>query len=104
VACNPKGRHAAWDFYKSKASLFQERYKTGMLHTRVVKSCTENFATAEKAEEVMKFFADGYNPAERTVQQGRNSPIIASTRFLTGQATNQETIFLLRDLDLNKNP
>jgi hypothetical protein len=35
------------------------------------------------------------------VVQGRNSPIVASTQFLTGQATNKETIFQLRDIDLS---
>jgi hypothetical protein len=34
-------------------------------------------------------------------QLGRNSPIVGWTRFLTGQARNKETIFLLRDLDLS---
>jgi hypothetical protein len=33
--------------------------------------------------------------------QGRNSPIVASSRFLTGQATNLETILLLCGLNLS---
>jgi puromycin-sensitive aminopeptidase len=48
VASNPRGRCAAWNFYKSKSFFFQERYKTGNLHTRVVQSVTENFASADR--------------------------------------------------------
>jgi puromycin-sensitive aminopeptidase len=69
VASNPKGRDAAWVFYKSKSALFMERYMSGMMHSRLVKSVTENFASADRANAVETFFTMSFNPAERTVQQ-----------------------------------
>merc|ERR1719237_467844 len=56
VANNTKGREAAWQFYKSKAKAFKDRYEGGQLHNRIVKHTTLNFNKSEMA-------------AERTVQQ-----------------------------------
>ena len=53
--------------------MFKERYETGQLHNRIVKHTTLNFTRREMADEVRQFFEDNFNPAERTVQQGRNS-------------------------------
>ena len=69
VANNPKGRDAAWQFYKSRAKMFKERYEGGQLHNRVVKHTTLNFNKSEMAEEIKAFFESNFNPAERTVQQ-----------------------------------
>ena len=52
--------------------MFKERYETGQLHNRIVKHTTLNFTRREMADEVRQFFEDNFNPAERTVQQGRN--------------------------------
>jgi len=69
VAFNHKGRDLAWDFVKSNYSMLTERYKQGMLFTRLVQFTTESFTTVEKAEEITQFFIDNYNPAERTIRQ-----------------------------------
>ena len=69
VANNTKGREAAWQFYKSKAKAFKDRYEGGQLHNRIVKHTTLNFNKSEMADEIKAFFEANFNPAERTVQQ-----------------------------------
>lgn len=70
VADNPKGRDLAWDFFKNKYDMLNERYKTGMLMSRLVKCTTDSFVNEDKAVEVQEFFAKlKENPAERTVKQ-----------------------------------
>ena len=54
-----------------RAKFFEERYKTGQLHNRIVKHTTLNFTKREMADEVKAFFEANFNPAERTVQQER---------------------------------
>ncbi len=47
-----------------------------MLHSSLVKNLTENFVSADKADDVKSFFSANFNPAERTVQQGVESILL----------------------------
>ena len=73
VANNPKGRDLAWDFVKSNHKLFHDRYKSGMLMTRLCQRTTQHFTTLDKATEVEEFFKTHPNPAERTIRQSIES-------------------------------
>ncbi|XP_041374476.1 puromycin-sensitive aminopeptidase-like [Gigantopelta aegis] len=65
-----KGRQLIWKFVQKNWTTFHDRYKSGFLLSRLVKSSTENFVTEELAKDVEKFFADHPAPAaERTIQQ-----------------------------------
>ena len=73
VGNNSKGRDLAWDFVKSNHKLFHDRYKSGMLMTRLCQRTTQNFNTLDKAKEVEEFFNTHPNPAERTIRQSIES-------------------------------
>ena len=73
VANNPKGRDLAWDFVKGNHKLFHDRYKSGMLMTRLCQRTTQHFSTLEKAADVEEFFNTHPNPAERTIRQSIES-------------------------------
>lgn len=64
------GREMAWEFLQQHWQELFDRYEGGFLLTRLVKYCTENFATEERANEVEQFFKDHKSSGtERTVQQ-----------------------------------
>lgn len=64
------GRDLAWTFLQKNWKELHAKYEGGFLLARLVKSCTENFVTEEKAKEVDEFFAKNPAPAaERTIQQ-----------------------------------
>ena len=71
VALNPHGRELAWQFLQNQWAEFDRRYgKGGFLLARLVSSATENFTTADKAQEVEAFFLSHAAPAaERAIQQ-----------------------------------
>lgn len=70
VAMTTEGRDAAWDLFRTRTNDLKERYSGGWLMLRLIKYSTENFASEEKALEVLKFFTDNQFPgADRTVQQ-----------------------------------
>jgi len=73
VGNNSKGRDLAWEFVKSNHKLFYDRYKSGMLMTRLCQRTTQNFNTIDKAKEVEEFFNTHPNPAERTIRQSIES-------------------------------
>ena len=73
VANNSKGRDLAWDFVKANHKLFHDRYKSGMLMTRLCQRTTQHFNTLDKATEVEEFFNTHPNPAERTIRQSIES-------------------------------
>ena len=73
VGNNAKGRDLAWEFVKSNHKLFYDRYKSGMLMTRLCQRTTQNFNTIDKAKEVEEFFNTHPNPAERTIRQSIES-------------------------------
>jgi hypothetical protein len=50
-------------------SMFQDRYKTGPLFTRLVSFTTSNCYPEEKAAEILDFFSKNFNPGERTIKQ-----------------------------------
>lgn len=59
-----------WRFLQEHKDLIREIYANGTLLGRLVKYCTENFASEEKAQEISKFFEENKFPgAERTIQQ-----------------------------------
>lgn len=60
----------AWNYFKENKSLLQEKYGSGHLMTRTLKSCTAHFASDEMAKELETFFEENKFPgAERTIQQ-----------------------------------
>lgn len=73
VGANPVGRDLAWDFFQDKFDFFMERYLSGSLMARLIKSTTDSFTTKERSAEVTKFFVDHKNPAERSVKQSIES-------------------------------
>ena len=73
VANNPKGRDLAWDFVKANYKLLHDRYKSGMLMSRLCQRTTQHFNTLDKATEVENFFNTHPNPAERSIRQSIES-------------------------------
>jgi puromycin-sensitive aminopeptidase len=70
VAANPAGRELAWDYLKKNADALYKKYSGGFLIGRLVKGCTQNFLSLEKAKEVEAFFAEHPPPsADRAVKQ-----------------------------------
>jgi len=65
-----KGREATWKFVQEHWKALHNRYEGGFLLSRLVKFSTENFASEEHAQEVLKFFEANPAPAaERTIRQ-----------------------------------
>ena len=63
-------RSAAWKFLKDNKDFLRSTYKGGNLIRTLVKVCTQNFATEERAQEVANFFKENDFPGvERTLQQ-----------------------------------
>lgn len=70
----------AWKYIKDNWDLIYSRYSSGFLLTRLVKSCTENFATLEDAKEIEEFFKKHPIPsAQRSLQQGLESIHVNAT-------------------------
>ena len=64
------GRDLAWQFFKDKFVLLSERYSSGFLLSRLVKSCSADLLGEERAREVEQFFVDHPLPgSERNVAQ-----------------------------------
>lgn len=71
VASNPAGRQLAWDFFKTNANVFIEKYKGGFLLGRLAKGSFDGFASEEKALEAVQFFEQTpIASAKRAVDQG----------------------------------
>ncbi|XP_077862985.1 puromycin-sensitive aminopeptidase isoform X1 [Saccoglossus kowalevskii] len=69
VVGSKDGLEMAWKFLQEKWDVLHRRYEGGFLLSRLVKNCTEGFATEDKAKEVETFFAAHSAPAaERTIQ------------------------------------
>ncbi|RWS03629.1 Puromycin-sensitive aminopeptidase-like protein [Dinothrombium tinctorium] len=74
VALNKYGRDAAWQFFQDNYEELHSRYESGFLISALVKYCTQNFATEEKAKEVENFFAKHPVPAAaRAIKQSLES-------------------------------
>jgi len=70
VAAKRLGRDISWQFFKDKFVILSERYQSGFLLSRLVKSCCSDFLSEERAMEVEKFFLDHPLPgSERNVAQ-----------------------------------
>ena len=70
VACRRQGRDISWQFFKDKFVILSERYQSGFLLSRLVKSCCSDFLTEERAREVEKYFTDHpLSGSERNVAQ-----------------------------------
>jgi len=70
VACRRLGRDLSWQFFKDKFVLLSERYQSGFLLSRLVKSCCSDFLCEERAREVEQFFTEHPLPgSERNVAQ-----------------------------------
>jgi len=70
VACRKPGRDLSWQFFKDKFPLLSERYQSGFLLSRLVKSCCSDFLCEERAREVEQFFTEHPLPgSERNVAQ-----------------------------------
>ena len=64
------GRDLAWQFVKDKFVILKERYESGFLLSRLVKSTTIDLLGEEKAREVEQYFIDNPIPgSERNVAQ-----------------------------------
>lgn len=69
-----EGRQLAWQFLQSHWTEIYERYQGGFILSRLIKVCTEGFASDQSAEEVQKFFAAHPAPsAERNIEQAVES-------------------------------
>lgn len=71
LAANRHGRELAWQFLQENWAEFDRRYGNGSFLLRyLISSCTEDFASEEKAQEVAAFFENHPAPAaRRTIQQ-----------------------------------
>ena len=70
VSSNKVGMDLAWNFFKDKRDTFKDKYGTGILASRLVKSITHHFASEEMAEEIERFFQENPFPGtERSVCQ-----------------------------------
>jgi len=70
IASRRPGRDLSWQFFKDKFPLLSERYQSGFLLSRLVKSCCEDFLCEERAREVEQFFTEHPLPgSERNVAQ-----------------------------------
>lgn len=71
VAANRHGRELAWQFLQENWAEFDRRYGDGKFFLRwLISSCTEDFMSEEKAQEVEAFFRDHPVPAaSRTILQ-----------------------------------
>lgn len=71
VAVNRHGRELAWQFLQENWAEFNRRYGDGLFLLRhLISSCTEDFVSEEKAQEVEAFFRDHPVPAaSRTIKQ-----------------------------------
>jgi puromycin-sensitive aminopeptidase len=64
----------AWNFFKANWPLINERYGSGMLITRLVKTVVSNFTNQQQYDDVFDFFKRNECPtAERSIQQGLES-------------------------------
>jgi len=96
VATNRQGRDLAWQFYKDNFSLLKSRYQSGFLLSHLVKSCSENFNTEEKAVEVEQFFASHPLPgSERNVAQAVET-IRLNSAWLNRDATDIANFFKMK--------
>jgi len=83
VACRRQGRDISWQFLKDKFVILSERYQSGFLLSRLVKSCCSDFLCEERAMEVEKFFTDHPLPgSERNVAQAVET-VRMNTAWLT---------------------
>eukprot|EP00092_Neocalanus_flemingeri_P031425 GFUD01034131.1.p1 GENE.GFUD01034131.1~~GFUD01034131.1.p1 ORF type:complete len:618 (-),score=220.02 GFUD01034131.1:111-1754(-) len=83
VAHNRKGRDLTWQFFKDNFVLLSERYQSGFLLSRLVKSCSAGFLCEEKAREVEQFFTEHpLSGSERNVAQAVET-IRLNTAWLT---------------------
>ena len=70
VAGNRQGRDMAWEFLKDNWDEFHRRYSEGGFGLMRLVSITSGFTTAERREDVERFFADHPTPAaERSIRQ-----------------------------------
>ncbi|XP_077997476.1 puromycin-sensitive aminopeptidase-like [Glandiceps talaboti] len=70
VVGSKDGLEMAWQFLQDNWKELHKRYEGGFLLSRLVKYCTEGFASEEKAKEIEDFFKTHDAPAaERTIQQ-----------------------------------
>ncbi|RWS12695.1 Puromycin-sensitive aminopeptidase-like protein [Dinothrombium tinctorium] len=74
IAANKNGRDAAWQFLRENHEELFHRYESSMLLSLLIKYCTNDFASEEKAREVEEFFIEHPTPgAERAVKQSLES-------------------------------
>ncbi|XP_070570374.1 puromycin-sensitive aminopeptidase-like [Ptychodera flava] len=70
VVGSKDGLEMAWKFLQDRWDELHKRYEGGFLLSRLVKYCTEGFASEERAKEIEEFFKNHKAPAaERTIQQ-----------------------------------
>eukprot|EP00092_Neocalanus_flemingeri_P075261 GFUD01093210.1.p1 GENE.GFUD01093210.1~~GFUD01093210.1.p1 ORF type:complete len:879 (+),score=304.01 GFUD01093210.1:50-2638(+) len=83
VAGRRQGRDLSWQFFKDNFVLLSERYQSGFLLSRLVKSCSAGFLCEEKAREVEQFFTEHpLSGSERNVAQAVET-IRLNTAWLT---------------------
>jgi len=82
-----EGRELAWKFVQANWPLLHDRYKSGFLLARLIKSTTESFSTEERAVEVDAFLKKNQSPgAERTIQQALENIRLNTTQLSRDRA------------------
>jgi len=93
IAAKRLGRDLAWQFFKDKFVLLSERYSSGFLLSRLVKSCSADLLGEERAREVEQFFTDHPLPgSERNVAQAVET-IRLNTAWLERDGAKIENFF-----------
>ena len=83
----------AWQFFKDKFVLLKERYCSGLLSSRLVKSSTCDLLGEEKAREVESYFAEHpISGSERNVAQSVET-IRLNTAWLERDGADIENFF-----------
>lgn len=77
----------AWKFVQEHWQELYDRYEGGFLLSRLVKSTTEMFASAEAAKEVEEFFSERTPPsAERALKQSLEN-VRLNSKWLTRESS-----------------
>ena len=94
VAARRLGRDLAWQFFKDRFVMLNERYSSGfILMARLVKSSTTDLLGEERAREVEQYFTDHPMPgSERNVAQSVET-IRLNTAWLERDGGDIENFF-----------
>ena len=93
VAARRLGRDLAWQFFKDRFVMLNERYSSGFAASVLVKSFTTDLLGEERAREVEQYFTDHPMPgSERSVAQSVET-IRLNTAWLERDGGDIENFF-----------